>query len=80
MSTKVQFACDGLNCTEVRKECNHWFAVCQQGNSISLYTWDKAKVAGHDFEEWLHFCGQQCIQKFVEGWMNSLANSEGQPK
>lgn len=73
MSVEETYKCDGLNCEQVRKETNHWFRVTETADewtknispSLTIRPW--RGMSGNSDK---HFCGQACVQKFVEQWMN----------
>jgi hypothetical protein len=58
--------CD--ECSEERKETNHWWIVQIAGDrpSFMCWPWD----VGQHLVTARHYCGQSCVLKAMERWMS----------
>ena len=70
MSAKTVYQCDGPNCSEQRKETNHWFVMTTIPGAVGIYEFEKNAAMPKD-EPRLHLCGQACVQKKVEQWLTT---------
>ena len=69
MSIEKRYTC--RQCGAVRREANHWFVMGMHSKLVTLLTWDDAvKWQRLDLPWMFPFCGQGCVQKAIEIWMD----------
>jgi len=61
---KTTITCD--ICGTVRQETNHWYMAHFGGEYLTI-----CHFKLEDAEDRAHFCGQSCVQKYVEQWMGA---------
>lgn len=65
MARRDAFTCDV--CGKAKQDVNHWWMLfegeSQTGTYCAVYTWDG------DIESFKHLCGQECVIKAVNEWM-----------
>lgn len=66
--------CDGPNCTEVKRETNHWFCIAKRLDPDSaFYAVPFDKVYAERLPLMKHFCGQICALKAFSNWMTKVS-------
>jgi hypothetical protein len=67
MAVTEQYSCD--ICGKQKQQTNHWLLAFIADYTISVRTWDSVKT--ENLREFKHLCGQECVLKFVNKWMNN---------
>ncbi|HEX3156764.1 MAG TPA: hypothetical protein VHV32_19200 [Candidatus Angelobacter sp.] len=67
MAVTEQFSCD--TCGKLKQTTNHWFLAVWDGAAITVRHWTSVQESNrHGFK---HYCGQECVIKAVNEWMQS---------
>lgn len=74
MAKNEIFTCD--ICGAVRKEANHWFTAQRElvakQTWLTLWPWPTGHKAEGNIS---HLCGESCVLKFVQQYMQEVKNS-----
>ena len=66
--------CDGPNCSQVKGETNHWWAIAKRDDPDSaFYAVPFEKVFAERIPMMKHFCGQVCALKYFSNWMTKVS-------
>lgn len=57
-------------CGSEKRQTNHWFVACEQGNELRLSGWSSRNKLRPGAK---HLCGQTCLHKLVDDFMARLA-------
>jgi len=79
MSVQKVYTCSV--CGVERKTANHWFVAIMQKAGYDLRTWDWAQQEGKlEDEKTLHLCGQVCVNRLFDKFMNEDAAQPAQER
>ena len=68
MAKTEQFSCDV--CGRPKRDVNKWFRV-RRGEAFHIYYWDfDREGALDDSIETLHVCGQECLLKLLQPFLD----------
>jgi hypothetical protein len=68
MTVGRKYNCD--ICGVERREANHWFVACREGDGLMFFQWDVAERERQlDRADAFHLCGQVCAHKMLDKFM-----------
>jgi len=67
MAVTEQYSCD--ICGKQKQHTNHWLLASMDNAALTVRTWESVQVSNK--REFKHLCGQECVLKFVNKWMNN---------
>lgn len=65
MKNEQVYLCDGIGCTCVKKETNHWFKIELNPHSqiyLAVFKWDSSLTLTHEVK---YACGESCLLKII---------------